>query len=116
MRTNKKKVERTINLVKKGCTYREIQDQLKEEFNSGLSNSTIRKIAYHIEEEESKDREIARLKKELNIFKNLYFELLEKVGEIIDSEPINEKDEESNGNKVSGFISDKQRGKVAPRK
>ncbi len=68
-----------MELIRKDYTYREIQDKLKETFGSSISNSTIKKLHDKYKREVSKDAEIARLKKELALFKRLYFELLEKV-------------------------------------
>ncbi|MBD3351009.1 MAG: hypothetical protein GF364_05935 [Candidatus Lokiarchaeota archaeon] len=82
MRKYDKKIQYAMELIKKGLTYREIQDELHAKFNSSISNSTIKKLHRKIEEEYSKDAEIARLKKELKVFKDLYFELLEKVDEL----------------------------------
>ncbi len=80
-----------MELLKQGCTYREIQDKLKETFGSSVSNSTIKKLRDKYEQEVSKDAEIYRLKKELALFKRLYFELLEKVKDNVDLEDKEEK-------------------------
>ena len=88
MRTSKEKIDMTVRLLQEDKTYREIQDALKQKFHSSISNSTIRKIAIELYSEASKDLEIARLKKEVQIFKNLYFELLEKVEKLDNAEKI----------------------------
>ncbi len=79
MREYDKKIQYAMDLIRKGLTYREIQNKLNLKFGSSISNSTIKKLNRKIEEEYSKDAEIARLKKELEVFKKLYFELLEKI-------------------------------------
>jgi hypothetical protein len=77
-KSSKEKLEFTISLIEKNLKYREIQEKVKEKYGTSISNSTIKKLQRELKLDCSKDQEIARLRKELEIFKNLYFELLEK--------------------------------------
>ncbi len=79
MRISIEKLEFIINLIEENKTYREIQNQLKLHFGSGVSNSTLKNIMQEMDESRKQEREIDRLKKELSIFKRLYFEIIEEI-------------------------------------
>jgi hypothetical protein len=76
-KSNKEKLEFAHNLIQLGTPYREIQLRLKNEYGSGVSNNTLKKMNEQKSKIEEMALEIATLKKELVLFKNLYFELLE---------------------------------------
>ena len=70
------KVEYARQLVKLGLPYREIQEELRSQFGTGMSNTTLQKLG-------SQDTEITELKKlladttnELELYKRLYNELI----------------------------------------
>lgn len=70
------KVEYARQLVKLGLPYREIQEELRSQFGTGMSNTTLQKLG-------SQDTEIMELKKmladttnELELYKRLYNELI----------------------------------------
>ena len=65
------KVEYARQLVKLGLPYREIQEELRNQFGTGMSNTTLQKLG-------SQDTEITELKKmladttnELELYKRL---------------------------------------------
>ncbi|MHA1619222.1 MAG: hypothetical protein ACTSVZ_08060 [Promethearchaeota archaeon] len=70
-------IKTASEMMLQGKSYREIQDCLFAKYKSGLSNNTLKKIKKEQNALEKKDQEIARLRRELNLFKKLYFELLE---------------------------------------
>ena len=70
------KIEFARQLVKLGLPYREIQEELRNQFGTGMSNTTLQKLG-------SQDTEITELKKtladttnELELYKRLYNELI----------------------------------------
>ena len=78
-RSSQEKIDAAIELLKKGKTFRDVQKKLKEQFHSTMSFSTLSKLK-NIQTSSSKEYEkIQRLELELDLFKNLYFDLLEKV-------------------------------------
>ncbi len=78
-RSSQEKINTAIELLKEGKTFREIQKQLKLHYKSTMSFSTLSKLnkIQTVNTEESD--KIHRLEQELQLFKKLYFELLEKV-------------------------------------
>ena len=76
-KSNKGKLEFAHNLIHLGIPYREIQLKLKKEYGSGVSNNTLKKMNEEKSKIEEMEIEMATLKKELILFKKLYFELLE---------------------------------------
>ncbi|WP_457559607.1 hypothetical protein [Candidatus Harpocratesius sp.] len=63
--------------MKINLTYREVQEELKRKFGSGVSNTTLQKIQEEISEIVELRAENNQLKQELAMYKNLYFELLD---------------------------------------
>lgn len=76
-KSQKPKLERAMELLDQQIPYREIQEILKNEFGSGLSNTSLRNIQKEQDTLEQLTDENQRLKEELAIFKKLYFELVE---------------------------------------
>lgn len=64
-------------LLKQGKTYKEIQRFLKKRFGQGMSNTTLGKIRDELDELEKLREENERLKHELALYKNMYFEIVE---------------------------------------
>lgn len=78
-RSSQEKIDFAVELLKAGKPYREIQKQLKKKFNSSMSFSTLTKLKnIHTKTMEQSDR-ITRVEQELELFKKLYFDLLEEV-------------------------------------
>ena len=71
------KINFAKTLLEVGVPYREIQIQLKIKFGSGVSNSKLRDLQQDLEEDGDLRVELARVNKELVLYKKLYFELLE---------------------------------------
>lgn len=73
------KVAFARELIKLGLPYREIQEELRRNFGTGMSNTTLQKLG-------SQDTEIMELKKmladttnELELYKRMYYELIGKL-------------------------------------
>lgn len=62
-------------LLKQENTYREIQEALKKKFGSGMSNTRLKELQEELSELIELRAENQELKKELQTYKNLYFEL-----------------------------------------
>lgn len=77
-RSSQEKIDTAVELLKTGKTFREIQAVLQQKFKSSMSFSTLSKLK-NIQSTNSEDSEkIRRLTQELNLFKKLYFDLIEK--------------------------------------
>ena len=66
-----------IQLLRQGLTYREIQDVLKEKFGNGMSNTSLQNLKTKVNEFQRIKQENVDLRKELAMYKNLYFQLLD---------------------------------------
>ena len=64
------------DLMEQGIPYRQIQEQLKEKFGTGMSNNTLNKLQQQKSEIIELKKELTQTKEELTLFKKLYFELL----------------------------------------
>jgi hypothetical protein len=76
VKSSYEKIAHARKLIKIQLPYREIQQELKNRFGSGMSNSTLRKIATEIDEITFLRQKVGKLEGELQFFKNLYFDLL----------------------------------------
>ncbi len=77
-RSSKEKVKYAKELIEKDLSYDEIQSQLFDRFGSGMSNSTIKKMSEKKENINDLKAQNEELKRDLQLFKRLYFDLLEK--------------------------------------
>ena len=71
-------------LLKADVPYKEIQELLKHRFGSGMSNTTLKKLA---EEENVIERlraELQKTKDQLVLFKQLYFDIVDKIQDKLD--------------------------------
>ena len=66
-----------MELLELQIPYREIQEQLKREFGSGMSNTSLKNILIQQDKITKLEEENRRLKEDLAIFKKLYYELVE---------------------------------------
>jgi len=80
-KTSEEKKEFVRKLLHAGTPYREIQNYLTLRFGSGMSNTTLKKMAEETDEILNLRKELAETKKELQLFKELYFELLKTIKE-----------------------------------
>ena len=80
-KTSNEKKEYVHKLLHAGIPYREIQDHLKLRFGSGMSNTTLKNMAQETDEILILRKDLADTKKELELFKELYYELLKAVKE-----------------------------------
>ena len=80
-KTSEEKKEYVRKLLHAGIPYREIQDHLKFRFSSGMSNTTLKKMAGETDEILNLRKDLTETKKELELYKELYFELLKTIKE-----------------------------------
>ncbi|UYP46705.1 hypothetical protein NEF87_002990 [Candidatus Lokiarchaeum ossiferum] len=78
-KSSDEKVNLARQLLQLGVPYREIQATLKSKFGSGMSNTTLKKMQEKMEEAKSLREQLDRCQEERNLYKKLYFELLEAV-------------------------------------
>jgi hypothetical protein len=78
-KSTQEKINLVYTLLKRGIPYRNIQEELKEKFGNGVSNTTFKKIHARVMHDQSLEMRIQELEKELALFKQLYFDLIEKV-------------------------------------
>jgi hypothetical protein len=73
------KINHAEKLLRLKKPYRLIQNDLKEHFGSGMSNTTLK----HLQKKQDKfvlmETRIKQLEYELNLFKKLYFELKDAI-------------------------------------
>ena len=76
VKSSKEKLDFTRKLLQMGLSYREIQEKLRVQFGSGVSNTTLIKLQKKNDEVSQLRKENDQLTEELALFKKLYFELL----------------------------------------
>ncbi|WP_371805343.1 hypothetical protein [Candidatus Lokiarchaeum ossiferum] len=76
-RSQKLKKDKAIKLLNEGIPYRRIQELLKDEFGSGMSNSSLKNLHHQNTENVVLRKEIKKLKAEIEVWKGLYFEIKE---------------------------------------
>ena len=62
-------------LMQNDYNYDQIQEKLKEKFGTGMSNTTLQRIKSEMQEITFLKKEIQHLQEEVQLWKNLYFEL-----------------------------------------
>jgi hypothetical protein len=95
-RTIPNKIEYTKQLLQIDVPYRDIQSILKNKYGSGVSNNTLQKLREEIidldalfeELEELRKlrplvHEVAELRKDIKMYKSLYFELMETLNRTV---------------------------------
>ena len=80
-KTPEEKKEYVRKLLHAGIPYQEIQEHLKLRFGSGMSNTTLKNMAQETDEILILRKDLTETKKELELFKELYYELLKAVKE-----------------------------------
>ena len=80
-KTSEEKKEYVRKLLHAGIPYREIQDHLKIRFGNGMSNTTLKNMAQETDEILILRKDLIETKKELELFKELYYELLKAIKE-----------------------------------
>ena len=76
VKSSKEKLDLTRKLLKMGLSYRDIQEKLRLQFGSGVSNTTLIKLQKKNDEVSQLRKENDQIREELALFKKLYFELL----------------------------------------
>lgn len=75
----KQKEEYARKLLHANIPYREIQEHLKIRFGTGMSNTKLKKLAEKTDEIEKLKRKLEKTEHELNLYKNLYFDLIKSL-------------------------------------
>ncbi len=78
-KSSQEKIEYAQQLLRADIPYREIQEYLKLRFGSGMSNTTLQKLQDERDEINRLREELKRCKYQLDLYKRLYNELLEKI-------------------------------------
>ena len=76
VKSSYEKLEFTKKLLQMGLPYRDIQEKLRLQYGSGVSNTTLIKLQKKNDEISQFRKENEQLREELALFKKLYFELL----------------------------------------
>ena len=76
VKSSKEKLDLTRKLLQMGLSYRDIQEKLRLQFGSGVSNTTLIKLQKKNDEVSQLRKENDQIREELALFKKLYFELL----------------------------------------
>ena len=83
-KSSQEKYQFTKNLLKIGVPYRQIQFNLKVKFGTGMSNTTLQNLYEEVLIELEREDRIKQLEREVKLFRQLYFELLEKMKEFVE--------------------------------
>lgn len=78
-KSSQEKIEYAQQLLRADIPYREIQEYLKLRFGSGMSNTTLRKLQDEHDEINRLREDLKRSNYQLDLYKRLYHELLEKL-------------------------------------
>jgi len=78
-KSSKEKIDYARQLLNAEIPYREIQEYLKLRFGSGMSNTTLRKLQDDHDEINQLREELKRVNNQLDLYKRLYNELLQKL-------------------------------------
>lgn len=74
-KSNDNKINYAQDLLRKGIPYRDIQNELKKKYGSGMSNTTLKNLQKEQSEIKFLKEKIEYLEDELELFKKLYFQL-----------------------------------------
>ena len=79
LKSSQEKIEYAQQLLCADIPYREIQEYLKLRFGSGMSNTTLQNLQETRDEIGRLQEELKRCNHQLELYKRLYHELLEKL-------------------------------------
>lgn len=74
-KSSKEKIQLAEKLLSNGTSYRFIQEQLKKNFGSGMSNTTLNNLQRSQSKVKILEEKIEFLEDELALFKKLYFQI-----------------------------------------
>ena len=80
-KSSKEKQQVARELLEQGISYSQIQNRLKQEFGTGMSNSTLQRLAVENDRIRELEQQVSELNIELKMYKKLYYELLDVVKE-----------------------------------
>ncbi|WP_457559038.1 hypothetical protein [Candidatus Harpocratesius sp.] len=75
------KLDYAKSLLRAGIPYRDIQIQLRIKFGSGVSNTTLQNLYQEMIDEMDLRSQLSECKRELALYKKLYFELVDAMKE-----------------------------------
>ncbi|MHA1522190.1 MAG: hypothetical protein ACTSRK_18595 [Promethearchaeota archaeon] len=76
-KSSEEKIVFAKSLLKIGVPYREVQTNLKIKFGSGMSNTTLQKMMEEEEETRHCEQKLQKCEENLQLYKQLYFDLLD---------------------------------------
>ena len=82
-KSSKEKQELARLLLNEGISYDQIQEELKNKYGSGMSNTTLKRLTVEPERIKELEDKVKELALELKMYKKMYYELLEVVKERI---------------------------------
>jgi len=74
-KSSKEKIDLAEKLLSNGTSYRLIQEELKKNFGSGMSNTTLKNLQRSFKGKNLLKEKIEFLEDELALFKKLYFQI-----------------------------------------
>ena len=74
-KSSQEKIDFARQLLRARIPYRDIQDMMKSKFGSGMSNNTLQSIVVREDKIEVLMGQLTECRKELELYKKLYFEL-----------------------------------------
>ena len=77
--TSVQKEEYARKLLQANIPYRDIQEHLKVRFGSGMSNTTLKKLAEKTDEVAKLQKKLEKTEQELKLYKQLYFDLIKSL-------------------------------------
>ena len=82
-KSSKEKQELARLLLNEGISYDQIQDELKNKYGSGMSNTTLKRLTVKPERIAELEDKVNELTLDLKMYKKMYYELLDVVKEKI---------------------------------
>ncbi|QEE17542.1 hypothetical protein DSAG12_03379 [Promethearchaeum syntrophicum] len=82
-KSSKEKQEYANFLLQKGISYAQIQEELKNRYGSGMSNTTLQRMILETDRIKELEDKMKDISLELKMYKKMYYELLEAVKEKI---------------------------------
>ena len=82
-KSSKEKQELARLLLNEGISYDQIQEELKNKYGSGMSNTTLKHLTVEPERIKELEDKVKELALELKMYKKMYYELLDVVKERI---------------------------------
>lgn len=82
-KSSKEKQELARLLLNEGISYDQIQEELKNKYGTGMSNTTLKRLTVEPERIRELEDKVKELSLELKMYKKMYYEMLDVVKERI---------------------------------